>query len=90
MTMTTIKVDSDLRDSLNAAARTRGLTTGALVQELFDLWRRDQRFAALRAAMARTSPDQMSAYLAEVDTWDGAEDPLRDEPPFGGPPALGA
>ncbi len=85
MTMTTIKVDSDLRDSLNAAARTRGLTTGALVQELFDHWRRDQRFAALREAMARTSPDQMSGYLAEVDAWDGADDPLRDEKPFGGP-----
>ncbi|WP_166435891.1 ribbon-helix-helix protein, CopG family [Cellulomonas shaoxiangyii] len=68
MTATTIKLDSDLRDRLNAAARERGVTTGSFVEALFEGWLREQRFAALREEMARTPPD--AAYAADADAWD--------------------
>lgn len=50
--MTTIKVDSDLRDRLNAEARRRGTTAGSFVEQLLEAWLREQRFAAIREALA--------------------------------------
>lgn len=88
MTMTTIKVDSDLRDRINDAARTRGVTAGALLRDVFGRWDREQRFAAIREAMARTPPERMASYLAEAAEWDAtaAGDGLREEPPYGADP----
>lgn len=68
MAATTIKIDSALRDRLNAAARERGVTTGSFVEELFEDWLREQRFAALREERARTPPD--AAYAADAAEWD--------------------
>ncbi len=36
MSVTTIKLDSDLRDRLNTEARRRGVSAGSFVEELFD------------------------------------------------------
>lgn len=52
VTMTTIKVDSDLRDRLNAEARRQGTTAGSFVERLFESWLREQRFTAIREALA--------------------------------------
>jgi hypothetical protein len=66
MTMTTIKVDADLRDRLNAEARRRGETAGSFVEELFELWLREQRFADVRRAMATTPGADLASYRAEA------------------------
>ena len=66
--MTTIKIESALRDRLNAAARDRGLTAGGFVEELLELYLREQRFAAIRAAMSGDGVDL--AYEAETAEWD--------------------
>ena len=68
--MTTIKVDSAVRDRLNAEARKRGLTAGSFVEEILDAWAREQRFAAIREAMAHTPRDLVDSYGAELSTLD--------------------
>jgi hypothetical protein len=84
MTMTTIKIDSDLRDRLNGAAREQGVTAGSFVELLFERWLRDQRFAAMRAAMARTPDELAESYRREAAAWDAvATDGLANEPPYG-------
>lgn len=84
MTMTTIKIDSDLRDRINGAAREQGVTAGSFVELLFERWLRDQRFAAMREAMAQTPTEQLDSYRREVALWDTtAADGLADEPPYG-------
>ncbi len=40
MRMTTIKIESGLRDRINVAARDRGVTAGSFVEELFERWLR--------------------------------------------------
>ncbi len=88
MAMTTIKIDSDLRDRLNGAAREQGVTAGSFVELLFERWLRDQRFAAMREAMARTPEDLAESYRRETVPWDAvAANGLADEPPYGSDPA---
>ncbi len=79
MTSTTIKIESSVRDRLNAAARDRGLTAGSFVEELLELYLREQRFAAIREAMA-SRPAIDLAYSDEIAEWDAAsEDGLDPE-----------
>ena len=66
MTMTTIKVDADLRDRLNVEARRRGETAGSFVEQLLELWLREQRFADVRRAMATTAGADLASYRAEA------------------------
>lgn len=72
--MTTIKVDSEVRDRLNAEARKRGLTAGSFVEELLDAWAREQRFAAIREAMAQTPRNLIDSYRAELSALDTLTD----------------
>ena len=72
--MTTIKVDSEVRDRLNAEARKRGLTAGSFVEELLDAWAREQRFAAIREAMAQTPRNLIGSYRAELSALDTLTD----------------
>ena len=84
MTMTTIKIDAELRDRINGAAREQGVTAGSFVELLFERWLRDQRFAAMREAMARTSDDLAESYRRETAAWDAVSaDGLASEPPYG-------
>lgn len=76
MPMTTIKLDTVIRDRLKAEARTRGVTLGALLGELVAISERETRFAAIRAAVARTGEDEVRNYAAEAGEWDDAT--LRD------------
>ncbi|GII99918.1 hypothetical protein CLV28_2996 [Sediminihabitans luteus] len=81
MTATTIKIDSALRDHLNAAARERGVPVGSFVEELFEAWLREQRFARLRDEMART-PDAASdpeSRAWEAVAGDGLDDAGLDD-----------
>ncbi len=68
MAATTVKLDSALRDRLNAAARERGVTTGSFIETLLESWLREQRFARLREELARTPPDV--AYADDAAEWD--------------------
>ncbi len=77
VTATTIKVSSDLRDRLNEAARDEGLTAGSFVERLLDVYLREQRFVAMREAMALTDAPSWSEYRAETELWDQA---LADGP----------
>ncbi|WP_448062605.1 ribbon-helix-helix domain-containing protein [Cellulomonas hominis] len=70
MSVTTIKLDSDLRDRLNTEARRRGVSAGSFVEELFAAWLREQRFAAMRTAMAATPVDLSHSYDVEVELFD--------------------
>lgn len=74
MTVTTIKLDSDLRDRLKRVARREGRTVGSLLESLLSERERAERFAAMREAMERSSSRSLSDYQAEVATWERAAD----------------
>lgn len=69
MTTTTIKVSAATRDRLKAHAAQRGETLGVHLDRLLDLADREERFEALRAAMAATSPADQASYQRERDEW---------------------
>jgi len=71
MTATTIKLDSAVRDRLNAAARERGVTAGSFVDQLLEAWLREQRFRAVRQALAGTDAAVRRTYDDEVAAFDG-------------------
>lgn len=73
MTLTTIKVDAGLRDRLKVQAARKGLTIGALLEQLLEIAEREARFEDLSAAIARTSPEHMASWNAETALWDDAE-----------------
>ena len=78
MTATTIKISPELRDQLNAEARRRGTTAGSVVEALWEAWLREQRFAAIRQAMATAGPDDLASYAEETEDFDAlAGDGLR-------------
>lgn len=70
MAVTTIKLESELRDALNAEARRQGTTAGSVVQQLWDAWLREQRFAAIREAMATTGAAGLDDYAEESAAFD--------------------
>lgn len=70
MTATTIKIDSELRDALSAEARRLGITAGSVVQQLWEAWLREQRFAAIREAMAATGAGDLDDHAEESTVFD--------------------
>jgi hypothetical protein len=77
MSVTTIKVDSVLRDRLAHLARARGTTMGALLDDLARRAEIEQRWADIASAYrrAQADPDGWRDYLDELAEWDasGAE-----------------
>lgn len=67
MTITTIKVSSDLRDRLKAQAAARHRTLGEHLEALAREETRRERFAAVRDAMRATPPDE--EYLRDSREW---------------------
>jgi hypothetical protein len=67
---TTIKVSTEVRDRLKAQAQRAHRTLGEHLLVLADLGDRQQRFDALREAIAATPPEVLEEYQAEVRTWD--------------------
>jgi len=78
---TTIKLDSALRDRLNAEARRRDQTAGSFVADLLETWLREQRFAQIRRSMANTPGTEIESYRAETADLDAlAGDGLDEQP----------
>ena len=69
MTATTIKVSRATRDRLKAHAALRGETLGEHLERLLDLAEREERFEALRTAIAGTTEDDRASYARERDEW---------------------
>ncbi len=69
MTVTTIKVDSAVRDQLAAIAEQRGMTQGSVVEMLLEEYVWAQRMNAVREAMANSSEEDMRSYHEETEWW---------------------
>jgi antitoxin MazE7 len=76
MSMTTIKVDTEVRDRLAALAKSRGETLGALLKELVRKAEKETRWAELRISYERlqADPEEWADYLAELHSWTDASD----------------
>lgn len=73
MTMTTIKVDADVRDQFASVARARGVSMAALLREVATELEERQRWAIIEASYERLKhedPQGWTEYLAELDGWD--------------------
>lgn len=73
--MTTIKVDSMVRDRLACVARARGTTMGALLADVAQRLVDEQRWTEIETAYERVrtqDPDGWREYLAELAEWDTA------------------
>lgn len=71
--VTTIKVDSVVRDRLQAVARARGITMGGLLRQVSDELAAAQEWADVESAydrLRRDDPDGWNEYLGELDTLD--------------------
>ena len=70
MTLTTIKVDTAIRDRLKAQAESHGRTLGEHLRVLAERESREQRFAGLRADIHATDPALLVEVEREVAHWD--------------------
>lgn len=69
MSVTTIKVDSAVRDRLAGIARARGTTMGALLEQESRRLEVEQHWSEIEAAhrrMQRDDPGAWSEYIAEL------------------------
>lgn len=73
MAITTIAVDSSVRDRIETAAERRGLTAGVFVELLLEAWLREERLTAIRQAMEQATRD-----AAEPGTATGVEIGVED------------
>ncbi|WDH79677.1 hypothetical protein PTQ19_04305 [Microbacterium esteraromaticum] len=73
MTMTTIKVSTDLRDRLKSHATAEQLTMNSYLEKLLEREERAHRFAVLREQMANTSEEDWKSYREETQWWDTLE-----------------
>lgn len=64
---TTIKLSPSTRDRINARARERGMTPGALVEALLDADDRERRFETVRLAYSQLAADDHASEAAEWD-----------------------
>ena len=81
MTATTIKLDSEVRDRLNALASERGLTAGSMVEKLLEeyMWR--QKVERAKRQMRQATAEEWADYVAEFQPWDvTANDGLENDP----------
>ena len=73
MSVTTIKVESVVRDRLAAVARARGTTMAALLETESRRLESEVRWSAIEdayARMQREDPRGWREYLAELHEWD--------------------
>jgi len=81
MTLTTIKVDSAVRDRLAHVARARGTTMGALLDDFSRRLETDQRWQEIGTAIERLQRDDPAGwqeYLAELAAWDATATDLSN------------
>lgn len=76
MSVTTIKVDTAVRDRLSDVAGKRGITMGALLEELSRKAEDEQFWAEVYASYERlqADPEAWADYLAEGLSWTEASD----------------
>ncbi|MFT4157818.1 MAG: hypothetical protein QM630_07820 [Microbacterium sp.] len=74
MTLTTIKVSSDVRDLLKLQATREHRTLGEHLAYLAALADRQQRLDRLRGEIDATSSADLASYRAETEWWDSAQD----------------
>ena len=75
MSMTTIKVSTQLRDRINREARERGLPAAGLIESLLDAYDRRRRMEAFGRAFRGADAE----YWDEFASWDLATGALIDE-----------
>lgn len=73
MTITTLKVHSEVRDRIKAVARREGVTVGKLLEDLVAIREREQRFADIAQARNAMSTADTDSYKAETAQWEKAE-----------------
>lgn len=78
MTATTIKVSAETRDRLKQQAAAAGMSLGSYVALLSKAAAREERLAALGAALAASSADEKKEFRSEVGAWESTE--LTDSP----------
>jgi plasmid stability protein len=71
MSMTTIRVEAEVRDRLAARARAHGRSLGAELQAMLD----EMMWQGIEAGYRRLAADpaQLAAYQAEVADWTSAD-----------------
>lgn len=71
MSMTTIRVEAEVRDQLAALARAHGRSLGAELQAMLDeiMW---QGIEAGYRRLEADQPEEMTAYRAEAAEWTSA------------------
>lgn len=74
MSMTTIKVSTQLRDRINREARERGLPAAGLIESLLDAYDRRRRMEAFGRAFRGADAE----YWDEFASWDLATGALID------------
>jgi len=76
MPMTTMKVDSEIRDRLVEVARARGLTVGGLLQSVAEQLESEQMWVEIENAygrLQREDPTGWHEYLNELAEWEDAD-----------------
>lgn len=73
MPITTIKLDTTLRDRLNLEARRDGVTVGRVIEAMLEERARARRFDEVRSAMASTPGDLQESYARETQAWGAAD-----------------
>jgi hypothetical protein len=75
MTMTTIKVDTVVRDRLAMVAEARGITMAALLRDVSSELEEQQRWVLIEESykrLRREDPDGWAEYVTELHTWESA------------------
>jgi predicted transcriptional regulator len=75
MTMTTIKVPTELRDRLAARAKREHVTLAAVIANALDEAEERQFWDAVREENARLTPEEREEYLQNGTLLDDLEDP---------------
>jgi hypothetical protein len=80
MTVTTIKVDTQIRDRLASVARARGLTMAALLRDVCSELEARQEWASIEASYERLrrDPTGWAEYLSDLEAWDSVASGLGD------------
>lgn len=72
MAVTTIKVETTLRDRLNVIARQQGVSVSRAIEGMVADRERAERFRRLREDMVALSKSERDDYQAETAVWDSA------------------
>ncbi len=70
MAVTSIKLDSSVRDRLNAEARRDGVPVGDVLVSMLEERARARRIAELGAAIAGTPAPLQASHAAETAEWE--------------------